>query len=87
MTIPLPGDVTVEPPGFPGIFVESPAADEGVLVPLEGPVGPQGPEGPMGRPGDFVDWFTGHGPPGLIIGAAAGDMYIDEDTGTLYQLF
>lgn len=45
MTIPLPGDVTVSPPGFPGITVEPPAPDVGVLVPVEGPVGPHGPPG------------------------------------------
>lgn len=82
-TIPLPADVTVDPPEVPGITIAPPNPDVGTLVPTEGP---QGPEGPQGRPGEIVDWFTGHGPPGLIIGAGPGDMYIDEDTGTLYQL-
>jgi hypothetical protein len=33
-----------------------------------------------------VDWFTGEGPPGVVLGAGPGDMYIDELTGKLYQL-
>lgn len=45
MTIPLPGDVTVDPPGFPTITVDEPTAPVGVLVPVQGPVGPHGPPG------------------------------------------
>lgn len=55
MTIPLPGDLTVEPPAVPGITIEPPAPNTGVFVPVEGPRGPQGPvgpQGPQGVPGD-----------------------------------
>ena len=69
--IELPGTVHVRPP-LPRTHI----------VPMEGPVGPPGP------PGEdvVVDWFTGHGPPGLVVGAGIGDMYVDLDTGELYQL-
>jgi len=56
--------------------------DENDKVPSEFlPVGQGGDENPV------VDWFTGHGAPnGTIVGAALGDMYMDLDTGLLYQL-
>lgn len=35
----------------------------------------------------IVDWFTGIGPPpDALIGAGPGDMYIDIESGILYQL-
>jgi hypothetical protein len=55
VTIPLPGDITVEPPGFPTVTVEPPTAPVGVLVPVEGPVGPLGPVGPPGLQGPAGD--------------------------------
>lgn len=54
MTIPLPGDLTVEPPAVPGITVEAPRPDVGVFVPVEGPRGPQGPAGDTGQTLAFV---------------------------------
>lgn len=30
--------------------------------------------------------WNGHGAPGVIIGAAPGDTYLDLDTGALYEL-
>jgi hypothetical protein len=46
--------------------------------------GAQGPAGPQGTRGS--QWFTGHGAPGAIAGSAAGDMYLDVDSGDTYQL-
>lgn len=31
-------------------------------------------------------WFNGSGAPGTITGAIAGDYYIDNDTGDIYNL-
>lgn len=49
-----------------------------ILVTAEG-------DGGIGQ-NPFVDWFTGQGPPSVVIGAGPGDMYIDTLTGLLYQL-
>lgn len=70
-----------------------------VQVVVEGPVGPRGPPGPQGEPGtgttpgppgppgkDGQIRFTGHGPPGVIVGAEPGDTYMDLLTGDLYKL-
>ncbi len=46
--------------------------------------GPQGPAGRSAVPGQ--PRWNGHGPPTVIIGAQANDLYIDLDTGTLYRL-
>lgn len=50
----------------------------------------QRPPGGGGGEGDadpVVDWFHGFGPPtGTIIGSGLGDMYVDMNTGLLYQL-
>lgn len=64
-----------------------------------GKVGPPGPKGPPGDPGggttpgppgppgkDGQIRFTGHGPPGTIVGAEPGDTYMDLLTGDLYKL-
>jgi hypothetical protein len=38
-------------------------------------------------PDPVVDWFHGFGAPsGTIVGAGLGDMYVDMNTGLLYQL-
>lgn len=45
----------------------------------------QGPAGKDGAPGQIR--FTGHGPPpAVLVGASPGDLYLDLDTGTTYQL-
>lgn len=46
--------------------------------------GPQGVEGPAGPRGS--KWFVGAGAPGTIQGSLPGDMYLDRDSGTTYQL-
>lgn len=46
--------------------------------------GPPGPPGPPGKDGQIR--FTGHGPPGVIIGAEPDDTYMDLDTGDIYKL-
>lgn len=64
-----------------------------------GPPGPEGPPGPQGEPGtgttpgppgpagkDGQIRFTGHGPPGTIVGAEPGDTYMDLTTGDIYKL-
>lgn len=45
------------------------------------PGGPPGPVGPAGQPR-----WSGQGPPSVIVGAAPGDDYLDETTGTIYRL-
>lgn len=60
-----------------------------VMVPKSGVQSITVPGGFPGGGGDhpIVDWFTGIGPPpAALIGAGPGDMYIDLETGTLYQL-
>lgn len=48
-----------------------------------GPSGTPGPPGPEGQRGG-VTRFYGEGPPGVIIGAAPNDEYLDTLTGDLY---
>jgi hypothetical protein len=89
----FPGRVKVRLPATPRITM-SPRRAAVAVVPVRGaagPVGPQGPEGPQGEPGqdgEFVNWFGGDGPPTAqnTVGARLGDMYVDESSGTLYQL-
>ena len=72
--------VTLSPePGVPalGRLVPGPAGPQG-------PQGLQGPQGPQGDPGSV--WWSGEGPPNVVIGASPGDFYIDTLSGTLYQL-
>jgi hypothetical protein len=47
--------------------------------------GPQGDQGPQGEPGN-VRWQGAGPPPAVIVGASAGEMYLDVTTGDLYQL-
>lgn len=60
-----------------GLFVECGAGEQG-------PPGPPGPQGVKGADGQIR--FTGHGPPGVIIGASPNDTYLDLDTGDIYKL-
>lgn len=41
-------------------------------------------QGPPGAPGQIR--YTGHGAPGVIVGAEPGDTYADLDSGTVYKL-
>lgn len=52
-----------------------------------GPVGPPGVDGRDGINGQSAGrrWY-GEGPPGLVVGAAPGDEYLDILTGDLYNL-
>lgn len=43
-----------------------------------------GVPGPPGKDGQIR--FTGHGPPGTIVGAEPGDTYMDLNTGDIYKL-
>jgi len=66
----------------------------------QGPVGPEGPQGQQGATGDPGDvgatgpqgprgtgWFQGNGAPvEPIVGSVAGDLYLDNLTGDVYQL-
>lgn len=45
---------------------------------------PAGTQGPPGKDGQIR--FTGHGPPGVLVGAEPGDTYMDLSTGTVYKL-
>jgi len=46
-----------------------------------------GQPGLQGAPGDRgATWFYGHGTPIAVVGARAGDAYLDVDTGTIYVL-
>ena len=53
-----------------------------------GQQGPVGPQGPRGIDGEFLGtaWWSGVGPPGVVVGAKAGDRYIDELNGDVYVL-
>ena len=43
-----------------------------------------GSPGPAGKDGQIR--FTGHGAPGVIVGASPNDTYMDLDTGDIYKL-
>lgn len=51
---------------------------------VKGDTGAQGTQGTAGLRG--TQWFTGTGAPGTIAGSAAGDLYLDLATGTVYTL-
>lgn len=66
-----------------------------------GPVGIRGEKGDKGDKGDRGDkgdsiigprgergsiWFCGNGAPAKIDGSLAGDKYLDNDTGDIYEL-
>jgi len=53
-----------------------------------GPKGAPGDPGPQGVPGTGrgTKRWHGHGPPDVVIGAQAGDEYLDLNTGDLYTL-
>lgn len=86
------------PPNGKGALFRGPAGPAGAqgLQGVAGPQGVQGPEGLTGAQGARgpqgvagprgSKWFTGHGAPGTIQDALPGDMYLDRDDGTTYQL-
>ena len=43
------------------------------------------PELVMLTPDGYRIWVAA-GPPGLVVGASAGDLYLDSDAGMLYRL-
>lgn len=44
-------------------------------------------EDPNAQHPDYAVWFSGHGPPpDFLEGAKPGDLYVDDDTDTVYQL-
>ena len=49
-----------------------------------GPIAIQGPAGAKGKDGQIR--YTGHGAPGVILGAEPGDTYLDLLTGEIYKL-
>lgn len=49
-----------------------------------GPVALQGPAGERGKDGQIR--YTGHGAPGVILGAEPGDTYLDTLSGVVYKL-
>lgn len=62
-------------------------SNKAVSVVKAGPVGPAGLPGPQGASGkSSSDRYYGEGPPGVIIGAAPGDEYVDALTGDVYRL-
>lgn len=62
------------------------AGAQTVFVGADGAPTPVYIPGTGGSTHPFVDWFTGDGPPTVVIGAASGDMYYDRLNRTLYQL-
>lgn len=53
---------------------------------LKGPQGDQGIQGETGATGiRGTKWYSGSGAPGTIPDAIANDMYLDTDTGDVYQ--
>jgi hypothetical protein len=70
--------IVLTAPGEPQVlFVDSPGGPKGD----PGAPGPSGPPGPAGQPR-----WEGTGPPGVIVGASPGDLYLDRTTGDLYRL-
>lgn len=49
-----------------------------------GPIAIQGPAGAPGKDGQIR--YTGHGAPGVIVGAEPGDTYLDLLSGEIYKL-
>lgn len=58
----------------------------GRLLAVPGVDGAQGEPGPPGPAFDGTAWFYGQGEPVGIVGSKPGDMYMDVDTGTIYEL-
>lgn len=89
---------TAFPANGSGTDFRGPAGPAGQQGPqgVAGPAGPPGPQGTAGKQGPAGQqgiqgergskWWTGAGAPGTISGAMPGDMYLDNDTGTYYQL-
>lgn len=80
--------VTVDSPGPAGLSAYQVAVKAGYtgtveewFETLKGEPGAQGPQGEAG-----TKYFTGHGPPNVVIGARLGDIYRDIDTGIEYRL-
>jgi len=60
---------------------------DGPLFNIQGPTGATGATGPAGTDGvDGNDWRTGSGAPSIIGGDEEGDMYLDNDDGSIYQV-
>ena len=86
--------MTARPPAPRPIPVPSPeAAGRVIAIPAAGPPGapgqpgPPGPQGPTGDAATGPVFWSGQGaPPDVIPGAKPGDRYLDELTGTIYQL-
>ncbi|MGP9760131.1 hypothetical protein [Corynebacterium sp. AOP12-C2-36] len=86
---------TAFPPQGAGVQFVGPEGPEGAEGP-QGDRGPQGVEGAQGQRGvqgaegaqgaRGSKWFTGSGTPGTVTGSAAGDMYLDTTSGTVYEL-
>lgn len=72
--------VEIEIPSPPNIEMPSPAPTQVVIMPTPGIPGQPGSDG------DGMDWWSGQGPPGTIVGSSPGDKYVDELTGTIYTL-
>ena len=84
------------PQGLQGI--QGPQGDKGDKgdTGTTGPAGGAGAQGPKGDPGATGEqgpqgargsmWWTGAGAPSGITGSEPGDMYLDTQTGTVYQL-
>lgn len=81
--------VTVTPPEHPKVGVTPPMPSAVTIIPAPGTPGRDGQPGPPGPAGGARTggtWFVGVGPPNLVIGSQPGDYYLDESTGTIYQL-
>lgn len=53
----------------------------------QGSAGPPGPQGPIGETGlRGTKWYIGHGMPTGLVDVQDGDMYLDLDTGDVYEL-
>lgn len=72
--------VQVVPPAIPTLTAALPTGPQATVVPVAGPAGPPGSGVAP------VQVFHGDGPPGTVLGAIPGSLYIDDTTGMLYQL-
>ena len=76
-------------PTRPKLTLAVPKPSEQIATPVPGPPGPRGEQGAQGEAGPTFSgkafWY-GSGPPSVVIGSKPGDIYVDVDTGSTYEL-
>ncbi|CPX74657.1 Uncharacterised protein [Mycobacteroides abscessus] len=76
-------------PRRPKLTLAAPRPSEQIATPVPGPPGPRGEQGAQGEAGPTFSgkafWY-GSGPPSVVIGSKPGDIYVDVETGSTYEL-